>query len=214
MYYLNGYVNVDYPPTTHTVQTNLVADRYEDISCLSYPNGSLEEIRLHHVFEHFSRPIALALLCRWRDWLKPGGLLRIETPDAMACFKLMALPLSSFDSKQQVMRHLFGSHEAAWAVHCDGWYKEKFDITLKLLGFTSLRFTKNKYGMLRNLEVFAYKSDQELCVQDYIVFVEKLLRMSTIRTNAKDKRILQGSELDLLQVWMKTWRAAYECQDH
>src|SRR5512139_881733 len=93
--YLDGYVNIDHPPSEHTVQHALVADRYADINDLHYPAGEIDEVRLHHVFEHFPRQIALALLCRWTDWLKPGGLLRIETPDAMASAWALISPLTS-----------------------------------------------------------------------------------------------------------------------
>lgn len=207
--YLDGYVNIDFPDSEHTIQQDLVADLYADIHELRYPDGSVDEIRLHHVFEHFPRPAALALLCRWRDWLKPGGQLRIETPDAMACYKLMISPFISFDNKQQVMRHLFGSHEASWAFHYDGWYKEKFEVTLKSLGYCNLRFEKNKWGVLRNIEVTAFKSEQELSFHDYSTSVEKLLTMSTIRIPTK-KKSPEGSEKDMLNVWMRMWEEAYE----
>src|SRR5712691_2949381 len=121
-YYLEGYVNVDYPPADHSVQKTLRADLFRDLTTLSYPRGTVEEIRLHHVFEHFSRPVALALLCRWRDWLAPGGKLRIETPDLKASAWLLVSPFVCYEDKQEVIRHLFGSHEAHWAVHWDGWY--------------------------------------------------------------------------------------------
>lgn len=211
--YLEGYINIDYPVTEHTVQQNVKADEYGDITKLTYTSCSIDEIRSHHVFEHFSRPVALALLCRWRDWLKPRGLLKIETPDAMACFKLLTSPFTSFDSKQQVIRHIFGSHEAMWAVHQDGWYKEKFEITLKTLGFCNLHFVKSKWGMLRNIEVFAYKSEQDLGFQDYSTSVEKLLKMSTIRTKKKENNTIEGSELDMLKVWMYLWKKAYKVQE-
>jgi predicted SAM-dependent methyltransferase len=208
--YLNGYINIDYPATEHTVQADLMADIYADLTKLSYPFSSIDEIRLHHVFEHFSRPVTLALLCRWRDWLKPGGLLRIETPDAMACFKSMINPLISFDNKQQIMRHLFGSHEASWAVHWDGWYKEKFTITLNTLGFENLRYVRNEWGHLHNIEVFAYKSKQNLVFEEYSRLVESLLELSIIKTTMKDKQKTQIIENDMLDVWMKMWRTSYE----
>ena len=72
-YYLEGYTNVDYPPSEHSVQQSIKADLFCDLATLRYAAGSVDEIRLHHVFEHFPRPAALALLCRWRDWLVPGG---------------------------------------------------------------------------------------------------------------------------------------------
>ena len=211
--YLEGYINIDFPPVEHTVQADLVADRYEDITRLSYPNVSIDEIRLHHVFEHFSRPVALALLCRWRDWLKPGGRLRIETPDVLASFKLMTSPFYSFDSKQQVMRHIFGSHEAAWAVHSDGWYKEKFKITLNKLGFERIKFATNRWGMLRNIEVIAQKGKNELEAEAYHAAVRGLLQMSTVRVHTKNNRNPEGSELQMLDVWIELWKNAYEINE-
>lgn len=211
--YLDGYVNIDFPDNEHTVQKDLLVDLYADIHTLEYPDDSIEEIRLHHVFEHFSRPLALALLCRWRNWLKPGGVLRIETPDVMASFKLITSPFYSFDSKQQVMRHLFGSHEAGWAVHEDGWYKEKFKITLEKLGFESLKFVTNKCGILRNIEVVAYKGYNKLTAEAYHLAVRELLQMSTIRSVCiclKNEKTPRESELQLLDVWMEMWKDAYE----
>lgn len=208
--YLEGYINIDFPPSEHSVQTDLVADRYEDITRLSYPDSSIDEIRLHHVFEHFSRPVALALLCRWRDWLRPGGLLRIETPDAMACFKLMTSPFRSFDSKQQVMRHLYGSHEASWAVHADGWYKEKFRISLEKLGFDEMKFITSKWGVLRNIEVCAHRGIREFTSETYSAAVHELLQMSTVRVHTKNSRNPEGSELQMLDVWLGMWKDAYE----
>ncbi len=207
--YLEGYVNIDFPVTEQSVQTDLKADIYKDITLLSYPPYSIGEIRLHHVFEHFPRPIALALLCRWRDWLKMGGLLRIETPDATASFKLLTSPFNSFNVKQQVMRHLFGSHEAGWAVHWDGWYKKRLEITLNTLGFGNLQFKKNKWGNLRNIEVFAVKTGQHLGLPDYTPLVKGLLMMSTIRVHTQDRNVAEGSEAEMLEVWLKMWNEAY-----
>jgi hypothetical protein len=212
-HYFPGYLNIDYPPSEQTVQSDLVADQFDDITKLSYPKSSVREIRLHHVFEHFSRSVALALLCRWRDWLEPGGLLRIETPDVMASVKLLTSPFYSFDNKQQVMRHLFGSHEARWAFHCDGWYKDKFSMTLTKLGFHKLAFASNKWGMLRNIEVCAYKTENDFTYDYLRGVVRELLTYSTIRVSCSDKRSLKGSELKMLNVWIDMWEEAYRCDN-
>ena len=184
------------------MQAKIKADKYEDIRKLVYSSNSIDEIRLHHVFEHFPRTIALALLCRWRDWLKPGGLLRIETPDAMASFKAMISPFISFDSKQQVMRNLFGSHEATWAVHWDGWYKEKLEVIKK---------EREKDSIEEKLKKSKFNAED--IIRDYASSVEKLLKMSTIRVNTKEKDVLEGSELEMLKVWMNIWKETYEKQD-
>lgn len=207
--YLDGYVNIDFPDTRHTVQKDLAVDLYADIQDLSYPKDSIDEIRLHHVFEHFSRPVALALLCRWRNWLRPGGLLRIETPDANACFKQMLSPFLDFVSKQQVMRHLFGSHEASWAFHFDGWYEEKFKVTLSKLGYCDMSAVKTKREILRNIEVSAIKSSQELLDDYFEKAVKDLLTMSAVRLDYKKTRSVPDSEKDMIRIWMDEWRSTY-----
>jgi len=208
--YLEGYINIDCPVMNQTVQTDLFADEYVDITVLKYEDNSIDEIRLHHVFEHFSRPVALALLCRWRNWLKPGGLLRIETPDANACFRMMLSPFTSFECKQQVMRHLFGSHEASWAFHADGWYEGKFRIVLNKLGFTKIKSLKSKWELLRNIEIEAIKSNDSFKFVDFEKATKEILRMSAIKLKKNNNVIIPESETEMINVWIDTWKAIYE----
>ncbi|MCE5340852.1 MAG: class I SAM-dependent methyltransferase [Planctomycetaceae bacterium] len=204
--YIDGYTNIDFPNSEHTVQ-HVKADKYADITKLDFPKNSVEEIRLHHVFEHFSRPVALALICKWRDWLKPGGLLRIETPDVMKGFTKMVLPWISRDAKQQIMRHIFGSHEADWAIHKDGWYRVKFKNTLTALGFKKLIFKKSRWQSLNNIEVRAYKGDMEMSFLNYKEIVQTLLKKSCITIRRKR---LSGSELQMLDVWLEIFEKTYK----
>lgn len=155
--HFDGYVNIDYPPAEHTVQTRSAADLFSDITALRFPDGVVDEVRTHHIFEHFQRPTALALLCRWQRWLKVGGVLWIETPDFQGSLASLASPDYSYAQKQSILRHLFGSHEANWAVHCDGWYREKFEHVLTALGFDALQFEVTEYQRLRNIIVRARK---------------------------------------------------------
>lgn len=148
--YLDGYVNIDFPEGEHTVM-HPKADTYADIRMLSYPEHSVDEVRSHHLFEHFSRAEALKLLARWRSWLKPGGLLVIETPDfaTSAAFYLASV---SRRRKAQLARHIIGSQEAGWALHKDLWDKQKFAYVLKKFGFTSLRFREYHTGLAKHAE--------------------------------------------------------------
>ena len=205
--YIDGYVNIDYPVSEQSVQRMLKADIYSDLLTLEYENNSIEEIRLHHVFEHFDRTDSLTLLCKWRDWLIPGGLLRIETPDVLSSFKLVASPFRSIEYKHQVMRHIFGSHEASWAIHCDGWYKDKFNFTLGKLGFANMKFVKNKWQALRNIEVFAYKSDDDLAYKEYLKQVRDILSLSTVKIDNSSEP--EGTELEMLNVWVNLWSTKY-----
>lgn len=213
-YYLDGYVNVDYPSSEHQVQTSLRADLYRDLTTLDYPPGSVQEVRLHHVFEHFSRPVALALLCRWRDWLAPEGLLHIETPDLMASARLLVWPWVGYAKKQEVIRHLFGSHEASWAIHWDGWYAERFERTLTALGFDGISIRTSGWRRLRNIEVKARKGPAELDAAAYETAATQLLGLSTVKSQRfyAESAPITGSEADMLAVWVKMWRQAYHVQ--
>lgn len=208
--YLGGYVNIDHPPSEHTVQDQLVADLYADITGLHYPAGSIDEIRLHHVFEHFPRQIALALLCRWCDWLRPGGILRIETPDVMGSAWALVSPFSSSRRKQQIVRHLFGSHEASWAAHWDGWHKERFKHTLAVFDFTKQEFVRSRWGFLYNIEVLATRGTRTFSLTEYEQIVEALLRESLItHRSTRSSHDIAESEMAMLAVWMREWEAVY-----
>ncbi|MBI5799635.1 MAG: glycosyltransferase [Verrucomicrobia bacterium] len=184
----DGYVNVDFPPAEHTVQTSVAADIFADIIRLDLPAASVDEVRLHHVFEHFDRPTALALLCRWQRWLKPGGRLTIETPDAEASARLLTEPQPSFAQKQVVLRHLFGSHEAAWAVHYDGWYPAKYQRVLGALGFGEVHCQLGEWQMTRNVTATAVKvvmrSPGELATA-----VADILRENLVDASASETRL-------------------------
>ncbi|HHT9107002.1 MAG TPA: glycosyltransferase [Candidatus Wunengus sp. YC64] len=55
------------------------------------------------------------------------------------------------------MRHLFGSHEADWAIHKDGWYREKYEHVLSKLGFDEIHFEFSHWQMTYNIIVKAKK---------------------------------------------------------
>ena len=148
--YLEGYINIDFPPTEHTVMSPRV-DQYADITKLSYLENSIDEIRSHHLFEHFTRAEALKLLVRWRSWLKPGGTLVIETPD-FATSVAFFLSSHSMKRKFQLSRHIYGSEEASWATHKDHWDRQKFLFVLKKMGFMNIKVRNYHNGLTRHAE--------------------------------------------------------------
>ena len=135
--YLPGYWNIDYPQSEHSVVT-VRADQYADIRTLDYPQNSIEEVRNHHMFEHFPRAKALKLLAAWRKWLKPDGVLTIETPDFGHCAAAYSRALSR-KRRFELGRHMMGSQEAHWAIHYDFWDKSKFKYVLKKFGFKNIK---------------------------------------------------------------------------
>jgi len=197
--YLDGYVNIDYPSTEHTVQQTSPADQLADITQLRYEPESVEEVRLHHVFEHFDRPTALRLLIDWHEWLVDGGRLVIETPDFERSVRAFLRPVARGD-RGTILRHVFGSHEAAWAVHWDGWYAERYMRTLGALGFGSMNFTREKWRGTYNITVTARREGGTRDRERQLRVAESILRDSLVDDSE--------SELRLLGEWARKLRAS------
>ena len=196
--YLDGYVNIDYPPSEHTVQVTSPADELADITRLSYPSESVAEVRLHHVFEHFDRPTALRLLIDWHEWLAEDGVLTIETPDFERSARAFARRIGRGDTGT-ILRHVFGSHEADWAVHWDGWYADRYRTTLGALGYGSLDFEREKWRGTYNITVHARRAGGPRDREAQLDAAEALLRDSLVDESE--------SELRLLAEWSRRLRA-------
>lgn len=209
--YLKGYINIDLPLENQRLM-KAKADIYKDIRDLDFPENSIDGIRHHHLMEHFTRQEAIRLLLQWRHWLKPGGILIVETPDFEECAKLFLK--SDLETKFKLARHIFGSHESDWAIHRDFWTKEKFEFILNKLGFEIIdlkqfnsvlgKIPKTSFLILKipsekirkifadnlpNILVRAKKIDKFI---DEEKIVKEILSMSLI-----------GSEKEILDVWMK-----------
>ncbi len=196
--YLKSYTNIDYPPTKHTVQTRSIADEYHDITKLRYPKESIEEVRLHHVFEHFNRSVYLALLASWWSWLKVGGILRIEVPDFDRTAKVVLSRFSSDKANRKALRHIFGAQEAPWAVHYEGWSVKRLSSLLSEFGFNVDKVSKNSYKGTYNVEVFASKKKISMGEKDFESAAKRFLSDYLVDDSSTEKR--------MLDTWIKTYR--------
>jgi predicted SAM-dependent methyltransferase len=155
--YFEGYVNIDYPLSEHNVQLTSVADEFADLFELNYPSATIEEVRLHHVFEHFTRAQACSMLSAWNSWLKPGGRVHIEVPDFEKTAKAVLKFMASDKAQSVGLRHIFGSQEAHWAVHYEGYTSKRLKSYLEKFGYAVTEVRQTKYLDTYNLEVIATK---------------------------------------------------------
>lgn len=213
--YLDGYVNIDLPTEAHTVRKAKV-DLEADVRTLVYEPESIEEVRCHHLLEHFSRQESLVLLARWHKWLTMGGLLHVETPDFEESAKKFVK--ANLDEQFLLGRHIFGSHEAPWAIHQDFWSEPKYRYVLRELGFGDFRFEKISnnleakipalkgtaiakqenilkhlgplgFNFLPNITCYARKVESNV---DYRAAIRRILEKSVV-----------GRETKILDVWME-----------
>ena len=199
--HFNGYLNIDFPPAQHSA-ANAAADVFADITKIDFPPESVDEVRLHHVFEHFNRVAALAMLIKWHSWLKTGGILHIETPDILASSKTLLSDVS-FNVKMGVVRHLAGVHSTDWAYHVDHWFPERFTLTLQKLGFEIVKIyskTWNHEPFLSNVEVIAKKT-AAIPRENLLKAAEALLWYSTVSPAEKATFDIWKQQLQSLLAW-------------
>lgn len=193
---MEGYVNIDYPPDRHSIMETK-ADAYAEIKELRFPDNSLDEIRLHHVFEHFNRVEALGLLIRWHRWLKVGGVLHIETPDLEGSARTI-LSDASFKEKSAAVRHLAGDQTDTWGYHIDHWFPARFQTTLKHLGFAEPKIGSevwNRPPYLANVRAIT-KKVSDIPTEKLLQGADELLWLSTVAP----------SEVPTYEAWKKQLR--------
>lgn len=203
--YLKGYTNIDFPLSEHTVQAESPADIHADILALRYPAGSIAEVRLHHLFEHFKRPVACGLVASWYSWLEPAGRIHIEVPDLAATAKRISSFLTTFRRRAVAERHIFGSHEAPWAVHYEGYTGKTLGKLLDYYGFRVEKTRENRWKGTYNVEVFARKEGTDITREKFFRITEKYLSNFLV-DRSKGERQLLSIWLDMYEEQVgRTW---------
>ena len=191
--YLDDYKNIDFPLSKHSVQKKSVADEYVDITELKFKKETIDEIRLHHVFEHFPRTQAIALILSWRSWLKKGGILRIEVPDFKKTAKSVLSSFTSKSIKSIGLRHIFGSQEASWAVHFHGWDKDELKTLMEISGYATEKIKTSRWKGTYNIEIIAKKDSKNISkVKSKKIAKEWISRYLVDNSN---------SEIEMLKIW-------------
>jgi len=180
--HLKGYINLDFPQSEHNVMKSAADAEADIVNDLSFPEGSVDEIRSHHVLEHFSRVIALAQLVKWHHWLKIDSTLVIETPDAMSSAAQLGCENIEYAQKMAIVRHLVGDQAASWAYHREMWWDQRFETTFSSLGFHITDIVKTKWDRwpyLANITVTAMKLNY-IPIREQITACFDLLRESMV----------------------------------
>lgn len=196
--YLDGYENIDFPLAQHTVQRASVADRFADIRELRYPAASVDEVRLRHVFEHFTRATAAALLLSWRSWLKVGGLVHIELPDFDKTARRALSRFGGVRNRQVALRHIFGSQEATWAVHQHGWSPRQLRDIAERFALDVTKVEHERYRGTFNCTLLAVRNSVEITHQQALSLITDYLADFTLDASEAERR--------LLDVWIEEAR--------
>lgn len=91
----------------------------------------------------------------------------------------------------KVLRHIFGSHEAAWAVHKDGWYQAKFELYLGALGYGDISCSRSEWQGTYNITVTAAKVRPTKTREQLLQAAADILRLNLIDDSESEQRMLR-----------------------
>lgn len=121
-YPLTGWTNVDrYCPAEIT----------DDVLNLSFPSGSVAEVRMSHLLEHLTASEGASLLHRIHTWLEPNGLILIEVPD-------MAAIMERGDDDPMWHQYIYGQAHIPGEQHKSGYTREELGETLWAKSFREI----------------------------------------------------------------------------
>ena len=109
---------------------------------------------------------------------------------------------SSFKKQAVAERHLFGSHEARWAGHCEGYTPKTLKKMLEYFGFEVIKTQYNAWSGTYNFEMFAAKTVNNISKNEF-----KNITKNYLKNYLLDDGV---SETRLLEVWMEIFTSQLE----
>lgn len=125
---VQGWVNIDAREAPHI---HLIANNFD---LVEFADGTLAEIYLCHVLEHFSFEEAEQLLLNFRKKLKPGGTLRISVPHFD---HLIVIYKANGDNLEIVKRALMGGQDYEYNFHKSIYNQELLSKLLIACGYAA-----------------------------------------------------------------------------
>ena len=124
-----------------------------DIFLKDYDNNSAELIYASHFIEYFDEDEIISLLSRWKDILKPFGILRLAVPDFEAMVKLY---LKDEYSLENFIGPLYGKMKMGSTII---YHKTTYD-------FNSLKLLLEKVG-LKNIRKYNWQNTEHAQFDDH-----------------------------------------------
>jgi SAM-dependent methyltransferase len=150
---LCGYVNLDIDSPCAEMQA--------DIRELDFEEGSIAEILMVHVIEHFEADEAEELIRKMFRWLRKDGQLILEFPDIVKCARLILRLRKKPEELQTSPRGVSGIFGGSPRMrHKWAWAGQTMSCVLKRVGFRKIYVERARFHMARrDVRVIGVKGD-------------------------------------------------------
>jgi len=136
---MQGWINVDARQFSHT---HLVSEGFD---LKEFTDGSIEELYLCHVLEHFSFSQTETLLINLQKKIAKGGIIRISVPDFDSIIRIYKMNNNNIYAIQAA---LMGGQGYEYNFHKSLYNKESLTKLIESCGFSQVKDweTKGEFG--------------------------------------------------------------------
>ena len=117
-------------------------------------------------------------------------------PDFYRTARVIFNPFIKDGEKAKAIRHLYGSHEASWAVHCEGYTSNSLKLFLNNYGFKVFKIRRNSWKGTYNFEIIARKKTLGLDMKNLESITKDYLKLF----------LVDQSEQELFHIWMNIYK--------
>ncbi len=123
----------------------------------------------------------------------------MEVPDFERTARSAVRPFARSRRRRVGIRHLFGSHEASWAVHCEGWTAPDLEAAFRVAGVEPERTARTRWKDTYNLTVIGKRTWEAATLETATARARELLADYLVDETP--------GEMRLLEVWLQAFRA-------
>jgi predicted SAM-dependent methyltransferase len=105
---------------------------------LPFRDASLEEVFASDILEHAPWARSLAVLREWHRVLRPGGVLKVKTPNLRSLAREIGAAADPSQTRFLV-RKIYGGQEQGGDFHYAGFTPDLLEDFLKVAGFTGIK---------------------------------------------------------------------------
>ena len=149
--YRMGYINID----NQQMFPDSKVDKIDNIFTMQWEEDSVDEILVSHFIMYVRPEKLMPLLRKWYSWLKPNGILIIESQDIKKMAQILLDETNPFLIDSQALTNFYGNERTC--PHQWGYYPESVGMALYKAGFSIIDYRNGERKPKRDFKLIAQK---------------------------------------------------------